>query len=150
MGSPLLRKQTAQLSETAKTVRMISRLSSTLWCEASQQSSRQLDLLRKNTSARHRPLAKDAKINVLSIKSLTLSLPSLQQVLATSAYQSKESEQRRSIKQFTGLTFIPVPDIDYHCTIGWLHNSEPLTRIEEVFVDILEQEMKKNPTPSQS
>ena len=60
-----------------------------------------------------------------------------------------ELNERRSIKQFTGLTFIPVPDINYHCTIGWLHNSEPLTRIEEVFVDILEQEMKKNPTPSQ-
>lgn len=50
-----------------------------------------------------------------------------------------ELNERRSIKQFTGLTFIPVPDIDYHCTIGWLHNSEPLTRIEEVVIQTLQQ-----------
>ena len=60
-----------------------------------------------------------------------------------------ELNKQRSIKQFTGLTFLRAADASYHCTIGWIHNNEPLSRVETAFIDTLEQEMEKNPLPPQ-
>lgn len=44
------------------------------------------------------------------------------------------------VKQFAGLTFLRVSDFALPYVIGWLHNSDPLTRVERIVVDALEQE----------
>lgn len=58
-----------------------------------------------------------------------------------------EFNNQRSIKQFTGLTFIRVADFDCPCTVGWIHSSEPLSRIETAVIDALKEEVKNGTNP---
>ena len=58
-----------------------------------------------------------------------------------------EFNNQRSIKQFTGLTFIRVADFDCPCTVGWIHSSEPLSRIETAVIDALKEEVKNGKNP---
>ncbi|MEE0509831.1 MAG: LysR family transcriptional regulator [Peptococcaceae bacterium] len=53
-----------------------------------------------------------------------------------------ELNEQRSLKQFTGLAFIHAADLDCPCTIGWIHSEDPLTRVEEAFIDVLKEEVK--------
>lgn len=49
------------------------------------------------------------------------------------------SNAASKIKQFSGLSFLHVADFDCHYTIGWLHNSDPLTPAENAVTEALEQ-----------
>lgn len=52
------------------------------------------------------------------------------------------SNEVGGIKQFSGLTFLHVPDFSCHYTIGWIHSGNPLSRIEEIVVSLIAQEAK--------
>ena len=45
-----------------------------------------------------------------------------------------------TIEHFPGLTFLHITDFPYRCQIGWIHNQEPLSRIEKVVIAALQQE----------